>query len=111
MHHPPTAQLLDDDDRLDGDVAAHLAGCADCARLRGLLPPASAAAAAGEGELAELPVVEPEHYAIQEELRDGVGGMSRTVRALDRRLGRTVAIKQPRTGLPGELDQLLRARF
>jgi serine/threonine protein kinase len=106
--HPSADQLLDDDATA---VAAHVAECEACRRLRELLRPASAAAASGDGELPGLRLVDPAHYALHEELRGGVGGMGRTVRATDRRLGRAVAIKQPLTDVEPTLAELLRARF
>ncbi|MBL8624399.1 MAG: serine/threonine protein kinase [Myxococcales bacterium] len=111
MAHPTPAELLAADDCLPAAVVAHLAGCAACARLRGLRRPASDAAAADEGEVAELPLADAAHYAIVEELRDGTGGMGRALRAFDRRLGRTVAIKQPRGDGGAPLAALLRERF
>jgi serine/threonine protein kinase len=45
-----------------------------------------------KSDYGELLVVDPQHYAIADELARG--GMGRIVRAHDRRLGRPVAIKE-----------------
>jgi serine/threonine protein kinase/WD40 repeat protein len=88
-------------------IAAHVKGCEDCRRLlREVDQPAVFDAldeAAGAGnDLPELTTVAAELYVRGKEI--GRGGMGRIVRAHDRRLGRSVAIKEL-------LDARMRARF
>jgi eukaryotic-like serine/threonine-protein kinase len=57
----------------------------------------------------DAPVVDPKRYDIQGELARG--GLGRILRAHDRRLRRSVAIKQPHPDRPQDVDLLLREAF
>src|SRR5579884_1561516 len=88
MRHPSVPEILAG----QGEVARHLAECAACrklAALGGMLD-----RPADEPDLLELPTVERSVYAEWREILDGRGGMGRTFRVRDRRLGRQVAIKE-----------------
>ena len=93
-------------DTLPAILARHLVDCDACMRLaRELESPVVAAAfdeATAGADLVELTTVPRDHYFRVTEI--GRGGMGRIVRARDRRLGRSVAIKEL-------LDERLRARF
>jgi WD40 repeat protein len=91
MSHPSLAELLDD---AAPAVRAHLGSCDACRALSGLAQEDPRAQAAVSRALyRELGLL-------------AVGGMGRTTRALDLRLGRVVAVKEMKRPDPG-----LRARF
>jgi hypothetical protein len=88
VSHPSLGELL------AGDAAStrHLAGCPECRRLLELA-----------GETEEGPRYERGEVA-------HVGGMGRTVRAVDRTLGREVLLKEARSGIGGSAS-LAQARL
>ncbi|HUS64417.1 MAG TPA: serine/threonine-protein kinase, partial [Kofleriaceae bacterium] len=106
---------MERDDRKEGDVGETLtmpAGSAETA-VAGTDETFQAAAgsegapvvvrAGAQGDLAELPSIDPRHYAVGGELARG--GMGRILSARDRRLGRAVAIKEL---LRGDADARVR---
>ena len=89
MEHPSFDELLAaGSERMPEGLAAHLDGCESCRRL-------AAAAQFDRGEVAPPPMaVARDCYDEWHEI--ATGGMGRTWRARDRRLGRMVAIKEVR---------------
>src|SRR5690348_15477741 len=99
MAHPTVESII------AGDATAHLATCDACrtiASMLGLAVPPDAHA---------LPGVDDSVYTEWSPLAEGRGGMGRIFRALDRRLGRFVAIKQPAPGIGDVARAALVRRF
>src|SRR5262245_57485318 len=65
-----------------------------------------AAAASASSLVPELPVVDPKHYEREDEIARG--GIGRIVAAIDRRLGRRVALKELLTPAPAGVARFKR---
>ena len=105
MPHPSVHDLLAADDPA---VADHLAGCAPCRRVVARARPLTAPAAAeADADADALPLVDPAVYE-RTDAGEARGGMGRTYRARDRRIGREVTLKQP-LGPAEVADPVLRA--
>ena len=97
-------------DKEETILLEHLRGCAACAELTAApdqdewtwLLRVPVDALAGEGNLLDLPTVDPASYVWGEPIAQG--GMGRILSARDRRLGRPVAVKEI-------LSDRFRARF
>ena len=102
MAHPSVLDLLAADDPA---VADHVAACPACRRVVARARPLTAPV--DDADEPALPLVDPEVYE-RTDAGEARGGMGRTYRARDRRIGREVTLKQP-LGPADVADPVLRA--
>ncbi len=97
------------EDIVAGSALAHVARCESCRQLASLA--GVEVAAPSEDDLDRLSVVDDRVYTDWTPLPDAHGGMGQIFRVRDRRLGRFVAIKQLKPGLPEGDRAILVRRF
>ena len=97
------------DDIVAGGALAHVSRCESCRQLASLA--GVEVAAMTQDDLDRLSVVDDAVYTDWTPLPDAHGGMGQIFRVRDRRLGRFVAIKQLKSGLPEGDRAILVRRF
>ena len=103
MAHPPLEDIV------AGSALAHLSRCDSCRQLASLA--GVQVAAPPDDDLDRMSIVDDAVYTDWTPLPDAHGGMGQIFRVRDRRLGRFVAIKQLKPGLPEGDRAILVRRF
>lgn len=89
------------------ELRAHIASCAPCRSLLELGRGSASTTGPVAAREPALPTICRDEYDDWSPLPNGVGGMGRTWRARDRRLGRMVVIKEPLSGVGDALRRRL----